>query len=264
MKADKFCPQCKVTKTINDFGKNRQRLDGRASWCKECSNRYSAELKRRYRIEALQHYSNSEVPSCSCCDETTFEFLAFDHIEGGGNKHMQQIGHNIVRWLRKNGYPPGFRVLCHNCNFARGHYGCCPHERKSSMKEFVAVVLRDDQGRVLTIHTVKPGRDCWELPGGKTEPGEPHVVTAIRELREEVGVEVISLSHLLTNTETVNGVAWTGHVYVAEAYTGTPRVMEPNKAVEVRFVTIEELRQLSGIPKTELLAAEALEQGIAA
>jgi hypothetical protein len=32
-------------------------------------------------------------------------------------------------WLRDNGWPEGYRVLCHNCNSARGLYGYCPHER---------------------------------------------------------------------------------------------------------------------------------------
>jgi hypothetical protein len=38
-----------------------------------------------------------------------------------------------VRWLRKNGFPKGFRVLCHNCNFAHGHYGYCPHKTTSRL-----------------------------------------------------------------------------------------------------------------------------------
>jgi hypothetical protein len=31
-------------------------------------------------------------------------------------------------YLRTHGYPSGFRVLCHNCNFSFGHYGYCPHQ----------------------------------------------------------------------------------------------------------------------------------------
>jgi hypothetical protein len=35
-------------------------------------------------------------------------------------------------WLKRNGYPKGFRVLCHNCNSARGLYGYCPHKRRKT------------------------------------------------------------------------------------------------------------------------------------
>jgi hypothetical protein len=29
--------------------------------------------------------------------------------------------------LARNGFPDGYRVLCHNCNMALGQYGYCPH-----------------------------------------------------------------------------------------------------------------------------------------
>lgn len=35
---------------------------------------------------------------------------------------------NIPWWLRRNNYPNGFQVLCHNCNMAKGFYGKCPHQ----------------------------------------------------------------------------------------------------------------------------------------
>lgn len=65
------------------------------------------------------------------CGETHLEFLSIDHIGGGGNLHRRQInvagGVHIYRWLKKRGFPSGFRVLCFNCNLALGHSGYCPH-----------------------------------------------------------------------------------------------------------------------------------------
>lgn len=37
-------------------------------------------------------------------------------------------GERTYFWLSKNGYPPGFRVLCFNCNAAMHMFGICPHE----------------------------------------------------------------------------------------------------------------------------------------
>src|SRR5258708_700043 len=85
--------------------------------------------KRGIRMAAYQHYSG-EVPFCACCGETTWEFLCIDHIEGNGRKHRMTIGGDIAPWLKKNGYPSGFQVLCHNCNMAKGMYGECPHKTK--------------------------------------------------------------------------------------------------------------------------------------
>jgi len=37
-------------------------------------------------------------------------------------------------WLKRNYFPTGFQLLCHNCNLAKGFYGKCPHdERRDSL-----------------------------------------------------------------------------------------------------------------------------------
>lgn len=66
---------------------------------------------------------------CKCCGETTIEFLSLDHIAGDGAKHRREIGGgaNTYRWIIKNNFPPGFQVLCMNCNFAKGKSKYCPH-----------------------------------------------------------------------------------------------------------------------------------------
>ena len=33
-----------------------------------------------------------------------------------------------LEWLKRNDYPPGFQVLCHNCNWAKHALGRCPHQ----------------------------------------------------------------------------------------------------------------------------------------
>ena len=80
-------------------------------------------------MEALLAYSNGGKPACTCCGETTPLFLALDHIDGGGHRHrMETGGGGFYVWLRKNNYPEGFRLLCHNCNLGRQlNGGTCPH-----------------------------------------------------------------------------------------------------------------------------------------
>lgn len=51
-----------------------------------------------------------------------------------------------------------------------------------------ALVALWHEGRVLMTH--QRARDCWELPGGKLEPGESPRVAAVRELLEETGQPV--------------------------------------------------------------------------
>ncbi|MBN6777604.1 NUDIX domain-containing protein [Pseudoclavibacter alba] len=49
-----------------------------------------------------------------------------------------------------------------------------------------AVVLRDEAGRILTVR--KRGTDRFMLPGGKPEPGETPLETAVREVGEELQI----------------------------------------------------------------------------
>lgn len=109
-----------------DYAKNPERY-----------KRAHRKYERKMRQEILDAYGGK----CVCCGETRYEFLAFDHINGGGNKHIKEIG-RLVRWLRKNNYPLGFRVLCHNCNMAMHHFKVCPHQHDQTIDYKRAVNLR--------------------------------------------------------------------------------------------------------------------------
>lgn len=51
-----------------------------------------------------------------------------------------------------------------------------------------AVCFRNERGAVLTVR--KRGTSAWMLPGGKLEPGEAALAAAVREVSEEIGVEL--------------------------------------------------------------------------
>ena len=149
-KDTKRCPCCKKLKSRSEFNKDAARAGGIVSWCKECTSSYAKEYRKdhphvakgerasylKQRITTLRVYSNG-VPKCACCGEAQYEFLSLDHIEGSGNKHRKALGYHskIHQWLKANNYPPGFQVLCHNCNFAKSHYGTCPHKLNISANE---------------------------------------------------------------------------------------------------------------------------------
>jgi len=94
----------------------------------------SAKFKRKrfdIKMESFQAYGG---PVCTCCGEAHIEFLTIDHIHGNGGvprNARHRKGEGLYRWLKKEGWPEGFRVLCMNCNFAHGHAGYCPHEREA-------------------------------------------------------------------------------------------------------------------------------------
>jgi hypothetical protein len=70
---------------------------------------------------------------CACCGETEPSFLAIDHVDNDGYAHRKKIGFRggigIYLWIVKNQFPPGFQVLCYNCNQGkRINGGICPHQ----------------------------------------------------------------------------------------------------------------------------------------
>lgn len=109
--------------------------------CRKCSDKHLT-YKRERRLEQKKLVYDHYGRACACCGETEPAFLTIDHVDGGGGEHRKKIGARIYDWLIKNGFPAGFRVLCYNCNCARGHYGSCPHEARGSCLERSSKVSR--------------------------------------------------------------------------------------------------------------------------
>lgn len=88
--------------------------------------------RKEDKIKALTHYGGNP-PKCACCGEDKIEFLSIDHINGGGRKHREalKVGGFFNKWLIKNDFPEGYRVLCFNCNLSLGFHGYCPHQKSN-------------------------------------------------------------------------------------------------------------------------------------
>lgn len=69
---------------------------------------------------------------CECCEEKNVEFLAIDHIDGGGYAHRKKRNQSgVYRDILKLENPKAsYRILCFNCNWSLGTYGYCPHKKE--------------------------------------------------------------------------------------------------------------------------------------
>lgn len=109
-------------------------------WREKNKEKYKATQKRCYdkaRLEVLTHYSGGVKPFCKCCGEDEILFLQIDHINGDGADHRRKLkeeigyypgGNGLPYWLKKNGYPEGFQILCANCNLGKRTGLDCPHK----------------------------------------------------------------------------------------------------------------------------------------
>lgn len=96
------------------------------------------EYWRKLRIEVMDAYGGAK---CACCGETEEKFLSIDHVHNDGASHRRQIGAKdgngkgaatrTLTWIKQNGFPAGFQVLCMNCNFGKARNGgVCPHAKR--------------------------------------------------------------------------------------------------------------------------------------
>lgn len=114
------------------YAANGDRIRAERAAKRTDETRRAASEKQRARYRALR----AEVIAayggkCSCCDEAEPIFLELDHAKDNGADHRREIGrgsHATYKWVKANGFPDDFRLLCANCNQGRQRNGgVCPH-----------------------------------------------------------------------------------------------------------------------------------------
>jgi A/G-specific adenine glycosylase len=117
----------------------------------------------------------------------------------------------------------------------------------------IVLALIHDQGRYLVARrpAAHHAGGCWELPGGKREPGEGDRVALARELQEELGAEVLSARALMTFSYAYPDRYLTFHVYRVRVF--APGSVRPLASEELRWVTPEELMALEFPPANQAI-----------
>ena len=121
----------------------------------------------------------------------------------------------------------------------------------------VGVLLVDHHQRVLlTLRLLPPEAGCWSIVGGKLDYLESLEQCAIREAREEVGVD-IAIQSLLCVTEhrlPSEHQHWISPAFLAHILHGKPFNCEPDITHEVHWFPIDDLP-----PNLTITARNAIE-----
>lgn len=123
----------------------------------------------------------------------------------------------------------------------------------NSLVPSVNVAVTDEQNRLLVIR--RADNDNWALPGGAMDCGETIAQAAIRETKEETGIdcEITGLVGIYTNPRHVILYTSDGEVrqecsvvFAARAVGGEPT--PSSESLEVRWVVSQELGDLAMHP----------------
>jgi 8-oxo-dGTP diphosphatase len=101
-----------------------------------------------------------------------------------------------------------------------------------------AVALIDADGRVLLAQRPagKPLAGLWEFPGGKVNPGETPEIALIRELSEELGIDVAAscLAPFTFASYTYPDFHLLMPLYICRKWSGIPTAREGQRLAWVR------------------------------
>lgn len=114
---------------VCDYSRRRYHADA------EAARERGRQRNRKYKEAAFAGYGGA---CCACCGESGLAFLTIDHVNGCTKEQRKRegLGSQFYLWLKKNGYPAGYQVLCFNCNMGRQvNGGVCPHKVQGGVKE---------------------------------------------------------------------------------------------------------------------------------
>ncbi len=137
---------------------------------------------------------------------------------------------------------------CHICPvidfcaaYTAGEQEIIPPSKKQTIIKISAVVgIIENDGKFLIQKRPLKGllAGLWEFPGGKIEPGETPEQALKREIREEIGAEILSSEHLQTVKHAYTQFQATLHAYRCQLV-ALPRLSRDNH----RWVTLKGMQR---------------------
>lgn len=123
----------------------------------------------------------------------------------------------------------------------------------------VAVAVVIEGGKLLLSHRLPAAHlpDLWEFPGGKIDPGETPAACAVREVAEELGIEIEILGELLRRPYDYADRKVDLWFFVARRVAGEPR---PIECQSWRWVVPEEVASYP-LPDASAPVLDALRAG---
>ena len=111
--------------------------------------------------------------------------------------------------------------------------------------EVVAAIIKKEDKIFITRRSYGEFANMWDFPGGKIEAGETNEEALIREIKEELELDINKLEFLTTVEYDYPTFHLTMHCYTCEICGGTLNLNAHNDA---KWVSIQELRGEKWVP----------------
>ena len=115
-----------------------------------------------------------------------------------------------------------------------------------NLLELAGAVILNSYDEVLLIHRNSSERVQWEIPGGKIEKDESARSAAIRELKEELDVDISISKYLGCNNSVEDDLLLKYHLFLASIVSGSPRLIE-NKFDKMDYFSKSELKNMDDL-----------------
>ena len=106
-----------------------------------------------------------------------------------------------------------------------------------------SAIIKNEDGKILAVRLNKEKQGgVWVPPGGKLEEGETLRESIIREVKEELDIEIEITSLAGISEEKYGDEHWVFVFYNAKIIKGTPQIMESGKILEVAWIDKEKIK----------------------
>jgi mutator protein MutT len=124
-------------------------------------------------------------------------------------------------------------------------------------KQIGVAVIWDQTGQIFIDRRKASGTmgGLWEFPGGKIEPGETAKECIVREIREELAIEITVGDHLISIDHTYPTFHLTLIVHHCQHVSGIPQLIESE---EIRWVNVSDLGNYQ-FPAANIAIIQALQ-----
>ncbi len=114
----------------------------------------------------------------------------------------------------------------------------------ADMLQLAGCIILDDDKKILFLHRETEKRKQWEIPGGCIDPGEDAATAAVRELKEELDLEVENVNQLGDMRFEEDGHVMHYTWFKSRIVSGQVKNMEPHLYDKFSYLSMDELKNL--------------------